>query len=356
MRKTKCIALLVGITIIGSLLLPIGSVKAASTQTVQIENRGTMSYFRYEGNLVNQRYLMHKQDGSYHPVYRISASAENAPDDIQAEVGNAVIDKKLYQIVKAGYPYKSASQLGCTSDFYAYIATQTAIDCYVRGYTLEKLEAVSSEAEIMKQAVSHILENSAKEVQVAKLSIDMTPTKEWEWIENKEMQKEYEICCNYEEIEYTVSTTQDTVQIRNVQNEKQSTFSGKEPMRLAVTKEALAQDITWNTTVQAHKCMKDIYQTQSTSNGKTYVLCSYEFAQEAEVTFEETLQAYQEEPEPLPNEHPNQDTNDTTPPNSEEVKQEMNGNMQNTEESIQDTKEIAAISKHPKQVLPETGF
>lgn len=358
MKQTRCIALLVGITMIGSLLLPIGNVKAATTQSIQIENRGTMSFFRYEGNLVNQRYLMHGQDGNFHPVYRISAQSENSPEDIQAEVGNSVIDKKIYQIIKAGYPYKTASQLGCSSDFYAYIATQTAIDCYIRGYDLEKLETVSSDAKIMKQAISLIYENSANEVQSSKLSIQVSPTKEWEMIDKQEMQREYEVSCNYGEFEYVVSTTQDSVQIRNTQNECKSVFSDNERMRLAISKENLAQDIMWNTTLRVEKSIKDMYQTERTSNGKVYVLCGYQFTQEAETTFEEIVSAYQEEPEENPEE---QDTNENVG-NTEEPKQDANESTQNTtEKEANDAKDtITKTTKdkeaNSKTVLPKTGF
>ena len=361
MKQTKCIALLVVIAIIASVCIPIGSVKAATTQPIQIKNRGTMSYFRYEGELVNQRYLMHEQDGNYHPVYRISQQTENAPENIQAEVGNTVMETKIYQIIQAGYPYKTASELGCPSELYAYIATQTAIDCYVRGYALEKLEPVSSSAEIIKQAISIIYENSATQARPSTLSISVTPTDEWNFVDEKEMQKNYQVTCNYDQVQYTVSTTQGKVQIRNATNEGKSIFSIEEPMRLAIAKEDLAQDIHWNTKVHVQKVIQDIYQTVSTSNGRTYALCEYQFTQEAETTWEEMLQAYVEEPEEEPEKEPEtQPEEETQVPPVEDTKEPT----QNTEDVQISHTQTSSTEKHnnsmtvttTKPTLPRTGF
>lgn len=213
----------------------------------------------------------------------------------------------------------------------------------------------------MKQAISLIYSNSANEVQSSKLSITAYPTKEWEWIDKTEMQKEYEMSCNYEDIQYTVSTTQASVQIRNTQNENKNIFLGNELMRLAIAKENLAQDITWNTTIRVEKRIKDMYETESTSNGKSYILCDYQFTQEAETTFEEMVNAYQEEPEKIPEERPGEDTNENIG-NTEETKQDTNEPTQNTtEKETNDTKETIIKGTKDneeggKTVLPQTGF
>jgi len=362
MKQTRCVALLVGIIMLGSVLLPIGNVKAVATQNIQIKNRGTMSFFRYEGNLVGQKYLMHEQDGNYHPVYRISTESENSPENIQVDVGNTVMDKKIYQMIQGGFPYKSASSLGCSSDFYAYVATQTAIDCYVRGYELEKLEPVSSEAEIMKQAVFTIFENS-KEVsgQRPKLSIGVQPVEDWQWIEDREVRRDYQVTCNYEDAHYTVSTTNEAIQIRDTQDEEKTVFSMNEPMRLVATKEDLTQDISWSTTVKMEKEIQDIYQSVNSDNGRVYALCGYRFTQKAEASFEEMLEAYKEEPaEPVEPENPEVPGDIPVQKPTQEEDKNTEENMQNTNDIGQDTNEtdMAKVFGHDSlyKHLPRTGF
>ena len=367
MKKTKCIALLVAMIIIGSVCVPLGSVKAATAQTIQIKNRGTMSYFRYEGELVNQRYLMHEQDGKYHPVYRISTQTENAPENIQAEVGNAVMESKIYQIIQGGYPYKTASELGCPSDFYAYIATQTAIDCYIRGYALEKLEPVSDSAEVMKQAISVIYENSLTQKAPSKLSVTVMPIDEWNFVNNSEMQKNYQVTCNYDTVQYAVSTTEDIVKICNEQNERKHIFSIEECMKLVVDKNALKNELNWDTQVRVEKQIQDIYQTESSSNGRIYALCEYRLTQEAQYTWKEMLEAYVEEtktpvePDITPEVKPDEEEQIPSVENTKEPSQkvpEIQDSWLINQENMKTEKEKKTNSSlsTSKPNLPRTGF
>lgn len=363
MKKIQCVVLLVIMAIIANIVVPISYVKAATTQNIQIKNRGTMSYFSYEGELIGQKYLMHEQDGSYHPVYRISTQAEDSPESIQAQVGNEVVDKKLYQLVKAGYPYQSAAELGCSSDFNAYVATQTAIDCYIRGYELEKLEPVSETAQSMKTAIEKIYQNANAISQKPKLSMEVQALGDWKLIDNKEMQKDFQIACNQDDAIYTVNTTDNAVHIKNAQDEEKSSFSTKEIFKLVVTKEDLAQERNWDTTIHVEAKIKDIYQTQSTNNGRTYLLCGYQFTQEGQVTFSQMLEAYQEKPEEkpseVPGEKPEEKPNEGTDDNSGVTEDDKQDTIVNNSENTEDKKAqylSGTSKKNTNNILPKTGF
>ena len=138
-------------------------------------------------------------------------------------------------------------------------------------------------------------------------------------------------------------------------------------MRLAIAKEDLAQDIHWNTKVHVQKVIKDIYQTVSTSNGRTYALCEYQFTQEAETTWEEMLQAYVEEPE----EEPEKEPETQTPPETQPEEETQVPPVEDTKEPTQNTEDVqishtqtSSTEKHnnsmtettTKPTLPRTGF
>ena len=75
----------------------------------------------------------HYQDGKFYPAYCLNKDmngAEKIPDYI-VDVDSLIDNNGVWRAVKNGYPYKTAGEMGLSSDFDAFAVTKFAIYCLI---------------------------------------------------------------------------------------------------------------------------------------------------------------------------------------------------------------------------------
>lgn len=87
-----------------------------------------------------QKYIAYCLSPGLPGVGYVSGEKESYSVKIKEELNNDVV----WRIIKNGYPYKSIQELGVETEDDAYFATMQAVNCVLRGYTLEQAKELYS--------------------------------------------------------------------------------------------------------------------------------------------------------------------------------------------------------------------
>lgn len=73
----------------------------------------------------------HYENGNFYPAYCLNKNAKGAESNnsYSVDVDSLINNDKVWRTVKNGYPYKSAEQMGLSSDFDAFTVTKMAVYC-----------------------------------------------------------------------------------------------------------------------------------------------------------------------------------------------------------------------------------
>ena len=71
------------------------------------------------------------KDGNFYPAYCLNRDLHGvgAVDNYSVDIDSLIYDNQVWRVVKNGYPYKNASEMGVWSDFDAFAVTKFAIYC-----------------------------------------------------------------------------------------------------------------------------------------------------------------------------------------------------------------------------------
>lgn len=75
----------------------------------------------------------HNTNGVFYPAYCMNRDlngAETSPYTVN--ISEILSNDAIWRVVKNGYPYKSAAEMGLYSDYDAYVVTKMAIYCILR--------------------------------------------------------------------------------------------------------------------------------------------------------------------------------------------------------------------------------
>ena len=75
----------------------------------------------------------HYQDGKFYPAYCLNRDMHGvgAVENYSVDVDSLIDNNSVWRAVKNGYPYKSAGEMGLSSDFDAFAVTKFAIYCLI---------------------------------------------------------------------------------------------------------------------------------------------------------------------------------------------------------------------------------
>ena len=102
------------------------------------------------------KHVYHKYNGVEYPAYCLNEFAEGVTADnlysvdVTDEITQIELENKnisaigLWRVIVNGYPYKTIEELGCESEQEAYVATQSAIYCYLANRSLSEYAAVDN--------------------------------------------------------------------------------------------------------------------------------------------------------------------------------------------------------------------
>lgn len=102
------------------------------------------------------------QDGKFYPAYCLNKDmngAEKIPDYF-VDVDSLIDNNEVWRAVKNGYPYKTASEMGLSSDFDAFAVTKFAIYCLIgqSDVNLFTADEGDEEGQAMLQALHNLVD------------------------------------------------------------------------------------------------------------------------------------------------------------------------------------------------------
>ena len=123
-------------------------------------NKNENRYIKYNG--ISQRFFDYyylDNEGVRYPAYCINLGMDGAEKgEYDVNVNEKLQDKTLNNIILNGYPYKSPSELGLSTEDEAKFATQFAAWCYVSNLDFGKIEALNQEGIKVANAIRNIYE------------------------------------------------------------------------------------------------------------------------------------------------------------------------------------------------------
>ena len=133
------------------------SVQALSNYKSEMILKGDLPLFLRSSEInVPIKHVYHKYNGVEYPAYCLNEFAEGITADniysvdVISEITQMELkDEKisaigLWRVIVNGYPYKTIKELGCESEQEAYVATQSAIYCYLANRSLSEYAAVDN--------------------------------------------------------------------------------------------------------------------------------------------------------------------------------------------------------------------
>lgn len=151
--KIVALVIIVLLQFMGNVL----KVNAANIDEQKSLERGDKGYYcvqKWDGN--KWIYLTYNQtfytdiNGKKYVAYCLSPGlpgvgyVSGEKETYQVSIKEILNDNRVWRIIKNGYPYNSVEQLGLETSDDAYFATMQAVNCVLRGYTLEQTKSLYS--------------------------------------------------------------------------------------------------------------------------------------------------------------------------------------------------------------------
>lgn len=248
-----------------------------------------LKYYREDGD--EYRYLVcsivgyYDKNGNFNPSYCMNKNLTGAEDKPYNVTVDSILDNnKVWRVIKNGYPYKNARELGLENDYNAYAVTKWAVYCVLGESELDYYKAESDDKEAvamlkaLKKLVKIGLEGTEKQNDNPLKITNVTG-----FIEDGEYySQEYKVTSTAEFNTYKISDTEGLPKgsyIANNKGEKQTTFKSDENFKIKIDKKSMTKDIDVEVEISA-ECKSYIILEGKTTVTKTqnYVVTAGEFA------------------------------------------------------------------------------
>ena len=273
-KKLFATALLL-ITIISN-LIPVSN---AANDYIDIYTNGSSSdLLQFDNDYYLVVYNAYKQNNEEYWVYNANYPVYNYSNPDPLTKQKIEKNSELYNVIINGFPYKTIEELGCKSFEEAYTATQTAIYCVYcshdeNAYTYfegndASIRTYNAFHKILDYARNvNIVDNEEPE-RILKL-VDGEATIEG----NYYLSKEYKIRSNYSIDSYDVEIEGfDTAVIVDENNDRRTTFNGKEGFKVLLPIEDLTQNGEYELKISTNKESNDMYLTSTIDGENMYIL------------------------------------------------------------------------------------
>jgi len=253
------------------------------------EAKHHLKYYREDGD--EYRYLIcsivgyYDKDGNFNPSYCMNKNLTGAEDNPYNVTVDSLLDNnKVWRVIKNGYPYKNAKELGLENDYNAYAVTKWAVYCVLGESKLDYYKAENDDQEAvamlkaLKKLVNIGLEGTEKQ--------DDNPIKITNvtgFIEDGDYySQEYKVTATSEFNTYKISDTEGLPKgsfIANTKGEKQITFKSDENFKIMIDKNSLSKDLDVEVEISAECKSYVILEGKTTvTNTQNYVVTAGEFA------------------------------------------------------------------------------
>lgn len=227
----------------------------------------------------------HYENGEFYPAYCLNKNvkgAESNNNDYGVDIDSLINNNKVWRAVKNGYPYKSATQMGLSSDFDAFTVTKMAVYCLTgeSDINLFKAEEDDEEAQAMLNALYNLVdiglhgEESFKDNLEAEKISDFVEDGDYYSITYKV--KAFSELSNYQITEVIGLTEGDL--ITDVNGNIKTCFSSGENFKIKILKSNLNSDKKINVKLQASlKTYPMFYGKTRIVNTQNYLITASSF-------------------------------------------------------------------------------
>ena len=204
-------------------------------------------------------YVGYNYQGRTLPAYCLEVNEPGVPENGPYTVNiSTLLDRvDVWRTVTAGFPYRTAAQMGCSTDQDAYVATKQAIYCILDGSDPNgKYQGRDAQGVAIKNAIISLVNegrNGTRTPQAANVAVNPVG----------ELVRDGDYC--YQEMsvssfvnmaQYTVTSTAgfpDGAKVTNMSNGEQSTFGGSEHFKILIPTDQVKHDMNVAVGVRA-KC------------------------------------------------------------------------------------------------------
>lgn len=310
MKKSKILKTIFAIIIVFlQLLLCTKNVNATNIDETKNLERGKKGYYcvqKWDGS--KWIYLTYNQtfytdvDGQKYIAYCLSPGlpgvgyVSGEKETYQVKVKELLNNDKIWRIMKNGYPYKTLNELGVETEDDAYFATMQAINCVLRGYTLEQTKNLYSPGKFsingenlediqrrgtktlnaMYNLINIGLNGTEKRGDLLNISI----VKVSEFSKDKEnyYSQVFKIESSSEISEYKIVNFEKFPEgsfVTDLNGNKKADFKKGENFKIMIPQDKIYSDINARISIKAKQKNYPIYYSSSLLNGyQDYALCS----------------------------------------------------------------------------------
>lgn len=225
------------------------------------------------------------KDNNFNPTYCMNRDLVGAEKEAYyVKTESLLKNDKVWRIIKNGYPYKTAKEMGLTSKYDAYAVTKYAIYCVLGEAELKlfKAEKDDDEAVAMLNALKKLVDiglNGTEKQDENPLTI----SKVGSFKEDGDFySQEYKITSTSEFTNYEVSKITGLpagAYVANAQGEKQTKFENGSNFKIMVPKSSLLENFNIEITVSAECKAYIILEGKTTvTDTQNYVVTAGEYA------------------------------------------------------------------------------
>ena len=279
----KIISIILIILMIMSIVVIPTKAKAFSIDSADLYSKGLYEgYLRYGNTGIIFNYVVYSKDGKEYPAYCLNKDLDGVTSEVSYSVSTeeALTNVKVWRAIINGYPYKTASELGCDTNEEAFIATKQAVYCMLYDRDVNEYNAQDERQERVLNALTNIVTNARNTTEVkqnANLSIiDVTEKWEQDSIDNKYIAKTFTISANAPVNTYKVTLENIKIEgtkIVNEQNEEKTEFQYGENFKVLIPIKNLQNDGNFNIKVEGQVATKpEIYGYSTNRNLQDYAI------------------------------------------------------------------------------------
>ncbi len=236
---------------------------------------------------VGVEFVVYEKDGIEYPAYCLNRDLPGVTSEggynVKAE--QLVTNSKIWRAVTNGYPFKSASQLGCNSDIEAFAATKMAVYDMMYNYDWNDFKGMNEQGDRVLNAaikISQTARNSAAAKDAPVVTVK-TDDKKWEMDENEEQyaSKTFYVETNVTSTKYKVKLNNvlaEGVKVTNEDNEVKNEFETGEKFKVLIPISEMdkAGELELEVTADM-RTFPILYGDSGDSNKQSYALVAGEY-------------------------------------------------------------------------------
>ncbi|MBQ3413830.1 MAG: Cys-Gln thioester bond-forming surface protein [Clostridia bacterium] len=198
-------------------------------------------------------------NGELHYAYCMQADRKGVGENgnYTVNISDLLDNVQVWRTITAGFPYRTAGQLGCSTDQDAFVATKQAIYCIIYGFNPEtRYKGGDARGTAIKNAIINLV-NEGKNGTRTPANANVSVKKINDLIfDDNYCYQEFSVSSLVNIGSYTVTATNGLPsgsKIVNTNNNEQSTFNGNEHFKVQIPKNTITGNLEGTVAVRA-KC------------------------------------------------------------------------------------------------------